>query len=53
MYRVSNLLNAHSVNNETINTPNGILIMADNEDGTYTEFSIDTDLSVVYTYLGY
>lgn len=52
MYKVENILRGHGVKTNSINTPNGILIMADNEDGTVTPFRIDADLDKVYSYLG-
>ncbi len=53
MYKVENILKASQVKTQAINTPNGVLIMADNGDGTFTQFPIDVDLKKVYKYLGY
>ena len=53
MYKVQNILRANGIKTEAINTPTGVLIMADNEDGTFKQFPIDTDLTKVYEYLGH
>ena len=47
MYKVENILNANQVKTQSINTPKGVLIMADNEDGTFQPFPIDVDLKKV------
>ena len=52
MYKVENILRSHGIKTNSINTPNGVLIMADNEDGTVTPFKIDVDLKGVYSFLG-
>jgi len=53
MYKVENILRANGINTQAINTPNGVLIMANNEDGTFTQFTIDVDLKKVYDFIGY
>lgn len=52
MYKVERILRANGIKTNSINTPSGVLIMADNEDGTVTPFAIDCDLKEVYSYLG-
>lgn len=53
MYKVENILRANGIKAQAINTPNGVLIMADNGDGTFEKFPIDIDLKKVYDYIGY
>jgi len=53
MYKVENILRANGIKTNSINTPKGVLIMADNEDGTVTPFNINVDLKKVYDFLGY
>ena len=53
MYKVENILRANGIKTQAINTPEGILIMANNEDGTFTKFAIDVDLIKVYDFIGY
>ena len=53
MYLIAEILKNHDINVSTINTPKGVLILADNGDDTYTVFNINDDLKTVYTYLGY
>ncbi len=53
IYKVENILRSHGISTQSITTPNGTLIMADNEDGTVTPFSINVDLKKVYEFLGY
>lgn len=53
MYKVERILRASGIKTQAINTPNGVLIMADNEDGTFQPFNINVDLKKVYSYLGY
>ncbi len=53
MYKVENILRANGIKTTSINTPNGVLIMADNEDGTVTPFNINVDLKKVYDFLGF
>jgi hypothetical protein len=53
MYKVENILRANGIKTQAINTPNGVLIMADNEDGTFTKFAVDVDLRKVYDFMGY
>ena len=52
MYTVEKLLQSHGIKTNTINTPKGKLVMADNEDGTVTPFKIDVELKEVYKFLG-
>ena len=52
MYKVENILKANGIKTQAISTPEGVLIMADNEDGTFEKFPIDADLTKVYQYLG-
>ena len=53
MYKVENILRANGIKTQAINTPNGVLIMADNLDGTVTPFKINVDLKKVYDFLGH
>jgi hypothetical protein len=53
MYKVENILRANGIKTQAINTPNGVLIMANNQDGTFTQFPIDVDLKKVYDFIGY
>lgn len=53
MSQIENVLTDHSILFEVINTPTGPLLMADNEDGTYTPFKLYTPINKVYQWLGY
>lgn len=53
MYKVENILRSNGIKTNKINTPNGILIMADNGDGTVTPFNINVALKKVYEFLGF
>ena len=41
MYTVEKILKANNVKTQVINTPDGLVVMADNEDGTYKMFNIN------------
>ncbi len=53
MYTVENILKANGIKTQAINTPVGVLIMANNQDGTFTSFNINANLNKVYAYLGF
>lgn len=53
MYLVEKILKANGIKTDSINTPNGVIIMADNQNGTFKQFKVNVDLKEVYNYLGY
>ncbi len=53
MYIVEKILKEHKIKTQVINTPGGLVVMADNEDGTFEMFYINTITDKIYEYLGY
>jgi len=50
---VEKLLNKAGIKTNSIKTPKGLIIIADNNDGTFTPFNSNIELYKVYAFLGF